>query len=95
MKNGNGKRDERIRELREQGWSLRAIGCKVELSRMQVSRILDSVVPGDPAKDLSAPADADDDDMADAGPRSRWSREQVVRAYLSQLRHCSDRRCAT
>jgi transcriptional regulator with XRE-family HTH domain len=53
MKNGKGKRDEHIRELRELGLSLRAIGRRVGLSRMQVSRILDSLATGDPAEVVS------------------------------------------
>jgi hypothetical protein len=89
MKNGKGKRDEHIRELRERGLSLRAIGRRVGLSRMQVSRILDSLATGDPAEVVSVLADADDDDLAAAGPCSGWSVEQQARGYLFKLRHCS------
>ena len=87
MRNGRGKRDERIRELRERGLSLRAIGRRVGLGRSQVSRILDAMATGDPAAIVSAVAYEDELHAAHITPEmiaadlDIWRRLSSVERY--------------
>ena len=91
MKNGKGKRDRLIRELREQGYSVRAIGRRVGLSGMQVSRILDSLAAGDPAVTLTALGDVTELHAAYIAPEmiaadpDIWRRCNPVERYRFQF----------
>lgn len=90
MRNGNGKRDQRIRDLRERGLSLRAIGRMVGLSRMQVHRILAATAPVEEFLH-PLPVALDDDEGEPDDPRfSHWTVADQARAYRAKLRGETD-----
>lgn len=84
----NGRRNEKIRELRERGLSLRAIGRKVGLSAQQINRILAATEPQTPAEEFVHPLSVllDDDDESESVPLLSMSLSQQARGYLSKLR---------
>ncbi len=86
VRNGNGKRDERIRALHERGLSLRAIGRRVGLSHGHVRRVLAAMQT--PAGEFQHPLPValDDDECEAPGPWSHWTVEEQARAYRDQLR---------